>query len=810
MIEKKTKKRAPAKRVKASSPKSSARSMDASAALLAALDRSQARIEFDLEGRVMAANENFCRAMGYSEQEVVGQHHRIFCDVAYIQSTDYADFWAKLRRGEFIGGVFQRVGKGGKAVWLQATYNPVIDENGKTVRIVKFATDVTIQEADKQKKISTLAATVEGAMTPIMMVDRQLNITYTNRSTITTLSKHEATLQKLFPQFRVDRLVGTNIDMFHKDPAHQRKILSDPRNLPYSTDIQVGPLVFRINVSALHDAAGAYVGNSLEWADVTQDRIQQREVARLQSAIHGLNTQLMVADSAGTITYANPSVVAMLTRRTAELRQAFPGFDASKLLGRTIHEFHKNPEHQRRLLADTRNLPYKAEIAVAGLEFGLNATAILDEKGALIGNAVEWVDVTEQKDAQRQIEALIASAGKGQLDGRLNASNYEGFMRSLGQGINQMLDTIVTPLKQTIGVLEKISRGDLTSKLEGEYGGDLAALRDALNGTVITLERMVGGILEGSDGIATASQELTTGTDDLNGRTQEQSSAIEETAASLEELTSTVNQNAENARSAAQLAAAARGQAERGGGVVSQAVESMQAINASSKKISDIIGVIDEIAFQTNLLALNAAVEAARAGEQGRGFAVVAGEVRNLAQRSASAAKEIKTLISDSVEKVGQGSKLVNDSGAVLAEIVASAKKVNDVVGEIAAASKEQSAGIAQVNLAMNKMDSITQQNAALVEESAAATRSMAEQAQRLRDEVAFFRINNSAEVHKRPAAKANAPKVSAGAKPPAKANGSKPAAAKPAAKAPARPKGEDMSAVPTKNEDSWSEWQEI
>jgi methyl-accepting chemotaxis protein len=308
--------------------------------------------------------------------------------------------------------------------------------------------------------------------------------------------------------------------------------------------------------------------------------------------------------------------------------------------------------------------------------------------------------------------------------------------------------SIVRPLQRAVDGANALARGDLSVKVDVVRQDEVGALADALNRAIAQLASIVGGVKQASLSISSATQQLAAGNTDLSQRTEEQAASLEETASSMEELTATVRQNADNAKQASTLAGTASAIAQRGGDEVSRVVETMQGISDSSAKVAEIISVIEGIAFQTNILALNAAVEAARAGEQGRGFAVVASEVRTLAQRSAAAAKEIKALIGESVDRVDAGSKLVAEAGSTISEIVQSVKRVTDIMSEISSASEEQSTGIEQVNQAVGQMDQVTQQNAALVEEASAAAHSMAEQAQALRDAVAVFRVGDNDSGH--------------------------------------------------------------
>ena len=363
------------------------------------------------------------------------------------------------------------------------------------------------------------------------------------------------------------------------------------------------------------------------------------------------------------------------------------------------------------------------------------------------------------------IQRLASAAAAGDFSLRGDADKYEHDFRDMVQTLNRLMETTDGNLGDVSALLRAIARGDLTARMEGDFHGVFATMRDDADATVTQLTEIVGGIQIAALSINTAAGEIASGNNDLSRRTEQQAANLEETAASMEELTSTVRQNAESARQANQLSIGAAGVASQGGEVVGKVVTTMRDIEQSSKKIADIISVIDGIAFQTNILALNAAVEAARAGEQGRGFAVVASEVRTLAQRSANAAKEIKGLIETSVDKVTDGSKLVNQAGATMGEIVASVQRVTDIMAEISAASQEQSAGIEQVNQTITQMDETTQQNAALVEEASAAARSMEEQAQALSESVSVFKLH----AHAAPTAAAK-PAKAAPASTPAKA----------------------------------------
>ena len=631
--------------------------------------------------------------------------------------------------------------------------------------------------------------------TNVMVADADYNIVYANQSLAKMLAEAEADLRKELPAFNAKTVIGTNIDVFHKNPAYQRGML-DKLTDTHKTRLEVGGRKFDLIVNPVKDATGSRMGTVVEWKDMTAELVaRERELQlasdnlRIKNALDKCSTNVMIADAGNNIAYMNESVSSMMESNEQELRKVLPQFDSRKLIGSNIDQFHKNPAHQRGMLSSLRST-FRTEIKVGPLSFGLIANPILDAKGERVGTVVEWKDRTQEVAVEGEVGGLVRGAVAGDFTRRVDMAGKEGFFKVLGENMNLLLQTTATGLDEVAGLVAKavdgdfseriditgkqgvfkelaenmnglmetsavslgdvarvlagLAQGDLTEKVTADYKGTFGQLKDDANETVDKLTDIVRQLRDATESINTAAKEIASGNTDLSQRTEEQASSLEETASSMEELTSTVKQNSENAKQANQLAIGASDVAVKGGSVVCQVVTTMSSINESSKKIVDIISVIDGIAFQTNILALNAAVEAARAGEQGRGFAVVATEVRNLAQRSAAAAKEIKTLIGDSVEKVATGTKLVDEAGKTMEEIVSSVKRVTDIMSEITAASQEQSAGIEQVNQAITQMDEVTQQNAALVEQAAAAAESLEEQAQTLDGAVSVFKIDGA------------------------------------------------------------------
>ncbi|AMN38492.1 methyl-accepting chemotaxis protein [Rhodoplanes sp. Z2-YC6860] len=529
----------------------------------------------------------------------------------------------------------------------------------------------------------------------LMMVDREFVVRYANEPTRSLLRTNAEHFRKLWPSFNPEAIVGTCIDTFHKNPHHQRALLADPTRLPFKTEIPVGPLKIQLLVNGCFDPDGKLVGHILEWQDVTSQRLNQ-------GMLNAINRAQAVIEFSldGTIRNANDNFLNALGYGLDEIK----GKHHSMFVEPAYRESTEYRAFWDKLGRGEFDAGQYKRIGKGGREIWIQASynPILDSAGKPFMVVKYATDVTEQVKANRML--LLA-------------------------------------VRQTQDIVKAAGDNDLTHRvaLEGK-SGEIAALCAGVNGLLDTMTSVVAEFKEASREIANASSEITTATTDLSQRTEEQAASLEQTSASMEQISATVKKNADSAHQASTSAAAARDVASRGGEVVAQAVTAMSQIEDSSRKIADIIGVIDEIARQTNLLALNAAVEAARAGDAGRGFAVVASEVRSLAQRSSQAAKDIKDLITNSNSKVKDGVHLVNRAGESLAEIVSSIREVATIVADIANASAEQAGGIEQVNKALSQMDEVTQQNSALVEENAATAKNLEERARAIDRQAGSFK----------------------------------------------------------------------
>jgi methyl-accepting chemotaxis protein len=540
-------------------------------AVLAAMHRSQAIIEFDLTGKILTANENFCRALGYELKEIVGQHHRLFVDPAEAASPEYREFWARLGRGEFDQRQYKRIGKGGKEIWIEASYNPVM-RGSKPYKVVKFATDIThiklksTEDAGKLSALSRAQAIIE--FTPAG------EILTANENFLSTLG------------YSLKEIEGRHHSMFC-EPDYART--EDYRRF---------------------------------W-----DRLRSGE------------------------------------------------FIAEEFL----------------------------RIGRGGKKIYIQASynPIFDLNGRVFKVVKFATDVTGR------VENVQALAGS----------------------------------------MKALASGDMTHDIDKPFIPSLEQLRQDFNAALEKLRSALGTVSHNARTIAASSNEVRSASDDLSKRTEQQAASVEETAAALEEITTTVSDSSRRAEEAGKLVARTRENAQRSGDVVRNAISAMGQIETSSREISNIIGVIDDIAFQTNLLALNAGVEAARAGEAGKGFAVVAQEVRELAQRSAKAAKEIKALINTSGEQVKSGVQLVGQTGSALQEIVAQVQEINTNVTAIVEGAKEQAVGLKEINIAVNTMDQGTQQNAAMVEETNAASHSLAAEADALFNLIGQFNLGDTTRI---------------------------------------------------------------
>ena len=460
--------------------------------------------------------------------------------------------------------------------------------------------------------------------------------------------------------------------------------------------------------------------------DIKKNQVLLHENQLVRKALDCASTNVMIADTNLDIIYMNEAVTGMLNQAETDIGKELYSFNANQLMGANIDSFHKNPGHQRAMLAKL-NSTYRTQIQLGGRTFSLIANPVFNDTGERLGSVVEWADRTKEVMIEKEMSDIVQAVINGELHRRMELAGKSGFFQAMGEGINQIAEVIDSTLNDVIRVVQCLAKGDLTQQIEADYPGVFGTTKDALNKTIASLTNIVTEVRGASDNLSSAAEQVSATAQSISQSSSEQASSMEETSASIEQMSASINQNTDNAQVTDGMASKAAKEAVEGGEAVKLTVDAM-------KQIARRIGIIDDIAYQTNLLALNAAIEAARAGDHGKGFAVVAAEVRKLAERSQVAAQEIGELASSSVE-------MAEKAGRLLDQMVPSINKTSDLVQEISAASVEQSTGVSQINQAMNQLSQVTQQNASCSEELAATAEEMSSQAEQLQLAMEFFTL---------------------------------------------------------------------
>ena len=783
---------------------------------IAAISKSQAIIEFDLNGVILFANDNFLKTMGYERHEVIGQHHSMFADAEYAASEEYKDFWLALKRGEFNSGEYKRVGKNAKEVWIQATYNPIFDTNDQPFKVVKYASDITqskIQAADYEGQLDAISkslAVIEFNMDGTIISANDNFLSVMGYSLNELVGKHHSLFAEPHYAASVEyQTFWAKLNAGEFSSGEYKRLAKGHREVWIHASYNP---IFDINGNPVKVVKYA--------SDITEQKKQSTNYEGQLKAI-GKSQAVIEFNMDGTILTANDNFLQVMGYTLDEIKGQHHQLFADAHYANS----HEYKEFWQKLQQGKFHSGEYQRLGKGNKEVWIQATynPILDPSGRPVKVVKFATDITEQKQQSANYEGQLSAINKSQaviefsMDGiilhandnflntmgyrldeiqgkhhslfaepgyaasneynqfwhKLNLGQFDsGEYKRLGKGgkevwiqatYNPILDTNGNPFKvvkyatditqRKLAVrcikeaIFSLSEGHLSHNIDNDLGAEFNILKDAMNGLTRSLNSMVHEITDTSNNVYQGSQSIATDSEELSKRIERQAASLEETASTMEELTATVKQNAKSAEDVSVHADQAMSKAAQGQQTVSNAVNAMSDIEGCSNRISDIIGVINEIAFQTNLLALNASVEAARAGEAGRGFAVVASEVRNLAQRSASAAKEIKHLIEDSSSAVAKGSELVATSGERFSELTQVVQEVNSMIMDITRAGQEQSEGVTAVSSTVAQLDNLTQKNMQLVEQSTQAGQLMRQQAQHLLQQVSTFKVSSTQEL---------------------------------------------------------------